>query len=793
MNNPARIYIDFNDGWRFAPGDHPGAQRPDYSDETWRTLRLPHDWSIETPFDRDSPALGRGGYLTMGIGWYRKRFIAPACWAERDVDLRFGGIYRRSEIWLNGKLIGGRPGGYVEHNYQIGDLLMFGQENVLAVRVDNSLQPGSRAYTGSGINRDVTVLLRGNVQIEGDHPFVTTVSADGTLAKLRIRYGIRALSADAKSYTVKTALLDREGRLCWTGQADGELTAGAGEARLDASVPSPRLWSPEDPYLYRLVTELYADGRLTDTAETPCGIRYMCWTAEDGFHLNGRRVPLKGVCLHQDNGCLGAVENRSAEARKIAIMRQMGCNAIRLSHDPFPESFLTLCDEMGILVVDEIFEEWFTPKRMLALRKDRDKETIPVNYYAAFFKDWYARDLRDTILRDRRHPSIIAYSVGNELIEQRFSDPEAIPYLQDICREIRTLDGTRAVTCACCFDVEGADDSPFYQDLDLVGYNYAEALYDEHLARFPDRKIFGSENTSITPFLKRGVYDLDDLSKLQCTIDLTRGESIDSSKARHLSGEYSMRLHQSNKRIGGMFIWTGMDYLGEPTPYTWPSRSSYFGVTDTCGFPKDAYYFYQSCWSDKPVLHLFPHWNWEGMEGRPIDVLAYTNCDSAELFLNGVSQGICRFDPRQGMHLHWRVPYKPGTLTVRGYDSAGELCAEDRIVTAGPPAEIRLSAEQTVLRDLYELCYITARVVDAAGNPVPVDASRITFTPEDGLEIVGVDNGDPTYTGMLKSDSIPTLGGLCLCVARRGGRTGKFTVTAVSGNLKPGTVTVCCE
>lgn len=763
------------------------------NDQGWRELRLPHDWSIEGSFDKNAPTLGRGGYLPMGIGWYRKHFAVPEQWKQYDVTLRFGGIYRCSTVWVNGIQVGCRPNGYVEQNYSISPFLKEGEDNVIAVRVDNSRQPGARYYTGSGIYRNVTVLLRGKVQIAGEHPFITTTSLKPDRAQLEIEYGITNLDGREGQYTADFSLLDDRGNPVWRETRKGSLTKAPLQQKMAVTVSCPSLWDTEHPYLYSLKTNLYADGVLTDTSCISCGIRQMQWSAEKGFLLNGNKLLLKGVCLHQDNGCLGTVANKTAEKRKLSIMKQMGCNAVRVAHDPVSESFLALCDEMGILILDELFDSWFTHKTMLALRDDDSSQTVLVQGYADDFKQWYVQDVEETIRRDRVHPCVIAYSVGNELMEQRFCMQEAIPVLKDIIRRIKVIDPSRAVTCACCFDVQGTEESHFYDNLDLVGYNYAEVLYEEHLARFPARKIIGSENTSITPLQKRGTYDLNMLSRLQRTINLARGESVSSSEARHLCGEYTVRKHMHTPSVAGMFIWTGMDYLGEPTPYAWPSRSSYFGAVDTCGFPKDAFYFYQSCWLEKPMIHLLPHWNWNGMEEKMIDVLAYTNCPKAELFLNGISQGVCVANDEKGMHLHWLVPYMPGKLTVKGYSQAGEVCAEDTVITAQRPAAIRLRVEHPYMAERDALCYIRAEIVDAAGNIVPNEDVKISFQTDGGMDIAGVDNGDPTYIGKLKSKEITTLGGLCLCVVQHIGQEGVFSLRAVSGELKSDEVHICCK
>ena len=756
-------------------------------------LTLPHDWSIEGEFDRSAPTLCRGGFLPAGIGWYRKNFYIPAGWKGKRIVLRFGAIFRCAEIWINGQKVGARANGYVEQLYDVTDQLRFDEDNVVAVRVDNSLQPASRYYTGSGIYRDVWIRILEDVSIARGYPFAVTIAASEKRAVISVQYAIENTKQVVGEYTLKLALSNKGGSVVWCKSVSGNLDGspcikGVTEARIE----NPKLWNTEDPYLYLLSANLQWNDVLCDHVEYKCGIRTTEFTKRNGFYLNGKPVRINGVCLHQDNGCLGAVANETSERRKLMIMKSMGSNAVRVAHSPVSESFLNLCDELGILVMDEMFDEWFTAKTMLALRVSNSDEKVCTKNYAPFFNESYERDLQETILRDRCHPCVIAYSIGNELPEQRLCIPEGVTTAHRMRELVRALDVTRPVTCACCFDMPGTKESHFQDQLDLVGYNYAEALYDVDLNKYPNRKIIGSETTSTTPFWKRGEYDLSVLSNIQRAIVLAQGESISTSEARFLSAEYSMRKHQESKAVAGMFIWAGMDYLGEPTPYAWPSRSSYFGVTDTCGFPKDAFYFYQSRWTVKPMIHLFPHWNWEGKEGQVINLQAYTNCKKAELFLNGVSQGICAYDPVHGERLHWAVPYEPGELLVKAYDDAEEVCAVDCVRTAGKPARIKAVSEVEKLSD-DELAYIMVRVEDEKGTLVPVGSSAISFQVESGLEIVGVDNGDPTYLGRLKADCIPTLAGMCLCVVKSVGEKGSYRVFAECDGLLPGSVEIICN
>ena len=415
------------------------------------------------------------------------------------------------------------------------------------------------------------------------------------------------------------------------------------------------------------------------------------------------------------------------------------------------------------------------------------------NYYM-YFDEWHRKDLAAMLLRDRNHPSIVIYSIGNEIPEQRYNVYEGIETARKLKKIVKEYDTTRPVTAACCFGVDGCIDSEFPRVLDVVGYNYGDVRYEKHREVFPGYPFIGTETTSLPPFRKRGYFAPDLFSKIKDAKELTEGgEVIEPDDVRIKNAERSMMRHKKCPQVAGMFIWTGMDYFGEPTPYSWPSRSSYFGVVDTCGFKKDGFYYYQSCWLDKPMIHLAAHWNLEGMEGSNVDVLAFTNCDSAELFLNGKSLGICEYKEENGEHLLWSVPYEPGTLYAVGYKK-GEVCCETSVTTAGEPYAVRIAADRSVIKTgIKDLAYVTAEIIDKNGVVVPTAKADVTFKVQEGLKILGVDNGDPEYVGALKSNHIPALAGLCLAVIGDKGLQGGFTVTAEADGLESGSITIHCE
>ncbi len=785
-----RVTLNLFKDWKFHLGDTQ-ASNIDFDDSGWQNVKIPHDWSIFGPFKQDNPTTARGGFLPAGVGWYRKHIHISNEYIGKRVVIEFGGAFRRTRLWINGHDAAYWANGYVTKCIDISKFIKFGEDNLIAVRLDNSEQPASRYYTGSGLYRDVKIYITEKVFIDDFEPFVTTEICDNG-ADVKVETKICNLQESDNSIHLELQLFDNCNNPVSTVITDKFILKSESKSNNTTvlHLDSPKLWDTENPYLYKLEVKLVSGETVYDSATVRFGIRSISFDNKNGFLLNSKKVFIKGVCIHHDNGCLGAVANKSAEKRKLETVKEMGCNAIRLSHNPVSQSFLDLCDEMGLLVMDEFFDEWQFPKYMLALIEEGSKDRIMVHNYYKDFDDWYETDLRETIRRDRNHPSIIMYSIGNEIPEQRhciLDGEKTAKILKDI---VKQEDTTRPVTCACCFDVLGSEETNFCNLLDVAGYNYAEVLYDSHAKHFPERVIIGSENTSIIPFWKRGEYDYSVLGKINQKMDLEVGESLDSIDKRMMSAEYSMRTHLAHDGVAGMFIWTGIDYLGEPTPYAWPSRSSYFGAADTCCFPKDGYYFYKAFWGDKPVLHLFPHWNHNCNKGEKIDVLAYTNCHSAELFLNGVSQGFIEYNVENGEHLHWSVPYEAGTLYAIGYDEFGKKIAEDKIVTAEKPQSILLASNKDTFNcSDREWCFVTATVLDKNGNIVPYADNIIEFFLNGNAVIEGVDNGDPTYIGSLKSNKIPALSGKCLAVISSD-ISGKVEICAKSDNLESCSISV---
>ncbi len=773
-----RLRENFDFGWRFLRGDAAGAEALSYPDGGWRRLDLPHDWSIEGPYDAAAPSGGPGGYLPTGVGWYRKHFEAPAAQAGRRIEIQFDGVYRDSEVWLNGHLLGRWPYGYTTFRYDLTPYLVFGGPNVIAVRVDNSRQPGSRWYSGSGIDRNVWLTASDPLRIAPEGVTVVTRSATADAATLEVRTRVRNGRGEAAEVRVSQRL---EGAL-EEEPAALRLEAGA-EAEVTSvlTLPHPRLWSPEHPALYRLRTDIG-----TDAVETSVGVRAIAYDAERGFLLNGRPVKLLGMCLHQDGGAVGSAVPEAVWERRLRLLQAMGCNAIRTSHNPPDPALLELCDRLGFLVMDEAFDEWTVRKPQIKFG------------YSAFFPEWHQRDLEAMIRRDRNHPSVVMWSAGNEIGEQW--SPRGPAILRELVETFHREDPTRPVTAAMdrVFTDAGRAPAAFTGLLDIVGYNYVDRWLDrretyfgpDHAA-FPERRMVGTEDASAPAV--RGEYP--------------ERAAPAGTPPRPLYLSAPVRTEQlwkfalTHAYVIGHFMWTGFDYLGESR---WPAKASSSGALDTCGFPKDTYYLYQSIFSPRPMLHLLPHWTWPGREGKVVPVLAYTNCEVVELFLNGRSLGAkAREFPRPGtqggwntyarppvfpttadLHLEWDVPYEAGELKAVGYRGGAVACTET-VRTAGVPAALEIVPDRTALRaDARDAASLEVRVVDAQGTVVPGASNRVSFSVEGPAVLLGVDNGDPQSHEPYQAGRRDAFHGLCLAVIQTRREAGPIRVTARADGLR---------
>ena len=806
----------FDSGWRFVLADSVQMSETAYNDSWWRRLDVPHDWAIEGDFYASNPSGAGGGALPGGVGWYRKTFSlsqndSAQLWndgAQGRVFLEFDGVYMNSTVFVNGQKVGFRPYGYSSFEYDITPYLREG-ENVVAVRVDNSDQPNSRWYSGCGIYRHVWLTKTGPVHVKHWGTKVTssppkTGGAKGGLSKgtwkVSIEVDVQTTPAPSEKVSVENTLIDSNDKV--VGRSKGLKSV--------ISVSKPMLWSCETPHIYKVRTDVKVGSRVVDTYETTTGFRDFRFDAKTGFWLNGKNMKLNGVCEHHDFGCLGAALNEDALHRKLTKLKQMGVNAIRSSHNPPAPELLNMCDTMGLIVMDESFDMW------------RRKKTQ--NDYARFFDEWHERDLTDLVLRDRNHPSVLMWSIGNEVLEQ-WSSAEAdtltleqanlilnaghdastlakdgelsvqsllTQHLADI---VKRYDTSRPITAGCN---EPSPNNHLFKSgaIDLIGFNYHHQWVKDVPQNFPGKPFIFSE--SVSALQTRGYYMMpsDTIYKapkewwLPYTDPSYMCSSYDNMHASWSSThEQTWDVVKHNDFVGGQFIWTGFDYIGEPTPYGFPARSSYFGIIDLAGFPKDTYYMYQSEWTAKPMLHLFPHWNW--LPGQEIDLWCYYNqADEVELFINGQSQGVRRksLPPNPSpaergtdglcteYHVGWRVKYEPGEVRAVSRKD-GKVVCEQTIRTAGQADHIRL----TVDYQGKNTTFVTVEVVDKDGNLCPWAEDQIYFSSD--AKIIGTDNGCQTSMENFKAPQRKAFFGKCMVVVQ-----GKGTLKAESVTLKPATI-----
>jgi beta-galactosidase len=775
-----RTVLSFNNHWKFIHDDVPTAMDPSFDDSKWRELNLPHDWSIEGDFSEKNPATVGGGALPGGIGWYRKTFSVPMLKKDLAVFVDFDGVYRNSEVWINGHYLGLRPYGYSSFRYEITPYLKE-KDNVIAVKVDNSKQPNSRWYSGSGIYRNVWLVTTGRIFVDQWGTYVTTPGTNAASGQVNLKTNVRNNTEKDQSVTLNTLIFDQDGKkVAQTSVSNHVLKNNVFEFNQDMSIASPKLWSLELPYLYKVVSQVLVDGKISDEYETKFGVRYFEFDIEKGFLLNGQQVKIKGVCDHHDLGCLGAAVNTRALERQLEMLKVMGCNGIRTSHNPPAPELLSLADKMGFIIMDEAFDMW-------------KKQKNPFDYHLDWDK-WHKQDLEDMVRRDRNHPCIFIWSIGNEIPEQ--SDSTGIAIARELAVIVKNLDKTRPITSAC--------DKPRPGNyiiksgaLDLVGYNYHQQLYADFPKTFPNQKFIGTETTSALN--TRGHYDMPSDSIRRWPVawdkpfttgnsDFTCSDYDNCSAPWGSTHEETWKIIKKYDFLSGIFIWTGFDYLGEPTPYPWPAKSSYFGIIDLAGFPKNAFYMYQSEWTTKPVLHIFPHWNWE--KGQTIDVWAYyNNADEVELFLNGKSQGIKKKDG-DDLHVFWRLPYEPGVLKAISRNNGKEVLTEE-VKTAGAPARIVLSADRNMIKaDGNDLSFVTVKVVDADGTVVPYADNIVRFELTGDAFIAGVDNGSQISHEPFKANYRKAFNGLCLAVIQSKEKQGKAILRATSDGLKESSIEI---
>jgi len=774
--------VTFNQDWRFHLGEVSDGQRIDLDDSSWRNLNLPHDWSIEGEFAEKNPAGTGGGALPGGTGWYRKSFIVPATAKGKLLFVDFDGVYRKGEVWLNGHYLGKRPYGYSSFQFELTPYINFGAKNLIAVKVDNSEQPNSRWYSGSGIYRNTWLTTIDPIHVDHWGTWINTPEVNEQLAKVAIQTTVINQSQQDVSLTVTTILYDSAKREVARSSVPVPMKKGESSiAGQTLSISNPILWSDDKPYLYKAISQVESNGRIVDRYETPFGVRYFSFDINKGFSLNGKHVKIRGVCNHHDLGALGAAVNKRALERQLEMLKAMGVNGIRTSHNPPAPELLELADEMGFIVMDEAFDIWKKEKTKFDYHLDWD--------------EWHKRDLEDLILRDRNHPSVIIWSIGNEVAEQWGSHPEAGIISKELVSIVKNLDQTRPITAACNF-VSTDNTLITAGNLDLVGTNYAHAEMHKFPQMFPNRPLIYTETTSA--LATRGSYDMpsDQIRRWPRKWDepLKDGNADFSCSAYDncstpwgSTHEETWKLIKKHDFISGMFIWTGWDYIGEPTPYPWPAISSYFGIIDLAGFPKDSFYMYQSEWTSKPVLHLLPHWNWK--QGEMVDVWAYFNGDEVELFLNGKSLGTKR-KTGDDLHVSWRVPFEPGVLkAVSRRNGKVELTKE--VSTAGEAAKLVLVPDRKIIQaDGTDLSFVTVKVVDKNGVVVPGADNLVNFTLSGPGFVAGVDNGSEISHESFKASHRKAFHGLAMAIVQSKGSAGAITLKATADGLAPASVTI---
>lgn len=784
---PVRQHLLMDYDWKFIRADVKGAEKPGFDDSKWQTVNIPYDWSIEGKFDEDASTGGAGGYLPTGIGWYRNHFVLPTFHKGDDCWVEFEGVYMNSDVWINGHFLGNHPYGYTSFYYNLTPFIKKGK-NVIAVRVDNSLQPNSRWYSGSGIYRNVWLNIAAPIHVAQWGTYITTPDVDSASATVQVRTTIDNRLTSTRNVELRSSVVSSSGEVVASVETPVSLVpSGRTETEQTLTISSPSLWSTDCPSLYRMKSILLDGTKVVDSLVSPFGIRSIRYDVNRGFFLNGKHVKVHGVCLHPDAGCLGVAVPVQAWVRRLKLLKAMGCNAIRTAHNPPTPEFLRLCDQMGFLVMDEAFDEW-----------EIAKSQVKYGYHVYFKRNWKS-DLLSMIRRDRNHPSIVIWSAGNEVLEQGSDSGTAV--LEELIDTFHKEDPTRPVTVANdhIADPTYPAKLSFLDAEDIVGYNYVdrwgkrrELYYSIDRHNHPDWKMIGTECTSIPSIRGYYVMPWDTTSSPMANYLNYRTNMIEA--------EQLWEFESIHDYVIGDFMWTGIDYLGEAE---WPAKSSSFGVIDLCGFPKDSYYFYQSQWAEKPVLHLLPQWNWTGHEGQVIPVIAYTNCDSVQLYLNGKPFGMESYVfPQQGhagawnkyahpyvypttsdLHLSSDVPYEPGTLKAVG-KWHGETITEEIYTTAGPYA-IRLSADRTEINaDGEDIADIKVEVVDEHGWVVPTADNLIDFKVEGEGKLDGTDNGNPVDTSPMKSSERKAFNGLALAVVKSRRAAGTIRLIATSKGLK---------
>jgi len=785
-SSTARNTIVLKNNWKFSNTITGDAYSNNFNDDAWQTVTVPHDWAIYGPFDKKwdmqkvaivqngeteaSEKTGRTGALPhIGTGWYRNTFSLPQFKVGKKALLVFDGAMSEPQVYLNGKKIGQWGYGYSYFYIDITNDIIPGKENILAVKLTNK-EYSSRWYPGAGLYRNVSIVVKDKESFEHWGTYITTPVITQTAATVNIK----AKATGGNIYMV-TTIKDAKGKIVTTATTKEYTTNGFEQ---NITVSNPNLWSPQTPYLYTATTQLFAGTVLKDEEITKFGIREIKYEPNKGFSLNGKITKFKGVCLHHDLGPLGAAVNKAAMRRQFAILKDLGCNAIRSSHNMPSFEQLELADEMGFMFLAESFDEWVKPK--------------VENGYHRFFDEYAEKDLVNLVRATRNHPCIVMWSSGNEVPDQYGAEGIVrAKFLQDI---FHREDPTRPVTVGMD-QVKQTMQSGFGSVLDIPGLNYRVQLYEEAYKSFPQGFILGSETASTVS--SRGIYKFPVVQAKEKQYDDLQCSSYDLEACSWSNvPDEDFVLQDDKPWVIGEFVWTGFDYLGEPTPYDekWPSRSSYFGMADLAGIPKDRFYLYRSRWNkDAGTLHILPHWNWEGREGQTTPVFVYTNYDSAELFVNGKSMGIqvkSNATPQNRYRLMWMdVKYEPGTIKVVAFDKNGKTAAQEEVKTAGAPYKIVLNPDrETITADGEDISFVTVSVVDKNGVLCPTATNQLNFKVTGAGTYRAACNGDATSLEIFHEPTMKLFSGKLVVLVKASDKPGNIQLEVTGSGLQSGVI-----
>ncbi|OOQ59745.1 sugar-binding domain-containing protein [Mucilaginibacter pedocola] len=776
----------FNASWSFHKGDIPGGIDGIDAGKAWKTVDLPHDWSIEGPFSDEWASAT--GYLPGGIGWYKKSFAGDAKWRGKQVFIYFDGVYKNSEVWLNGHLLGKRPNGFISFQYNLSPYLKLNGTNTIAVKADHSDFADSRWYTGSGIYRNVYLVVKDAVHVNTWGVAFSTPQVSATRAAVKVKISVNNSSKTVAPILVKASLLDNAGRVASSSQKTMQLKPGNGDVEFDQAVSSPRLWSAEKPDMYKLIVAIMRNGQKIDEVVQNVGIRSIRFDKNDGFFLNDKSTKLKGVCVHDDAGALGVAVPPEVWVRRLTILKEAGVNSLRLSHNPHADYLYDLCDKMGFLVMDEAFDEWEIGKNKWVA--GWNVGTPSKNGYHEYFKEWADRDVADMVLRVRNHPSIIMWSIGNEIdypndpythevlntgrnqqiygkgyLPDHPAASGLTPIAKQLVAAVKAVDTTRPVTAALA-GVVMSNEVGYPEVLDVVGYNYQEYRYADDHKKYPNRIIYGSENGM---------------------------------------AHQAWNAVDSNEYISAQYLWTGIDYLGEAGK--WPQRSNGAGLIDLAGFKKPEYFYRQSLWADKPMVYIgareinsaedkgiwshrnaLPTWNWK--PGSKIKIDCYTNCPEAELFLNGRSLGKQSRNATPGRIPSWLVDFEPGELVVKAYNNGAEVCSNS-IKTSANAYQLIASADKKLFTAKAKgLSQVEISVLDENNIPVFNADNEIAVSVKGPAKLIGLESGSTSSHEDYQGSQRKALNGRLLAFIQTNGNPGIITVTVSSPGLKATVLTL---